>query len=102
MENDRYIELFEYLKYGKLPDAVEKEKFEKYASKFRFSDNRILVNDRQVIPRYDMEKYLAVFHDDPTGAHFSADTIYSKMKTRYIWTTMKKDIEKYCRIFDDY
>ena len=64
MENDRYIELFEYLKYGKLLDAVEKEKFEKYASKFGFNDNRILVNDRQVIPRYDMEKYLAVFHDD--------------------------------------
>ena len=50
MENDRYIELFEYLKYGKLPDVVEKEKFEKYASKFGFRDNRILVNNRQVIP----------------------------------------------------
>ena len=48
-----------------------------------------------------MEKYLAVFHDDPIGAHFSADTIYSKMKTRYIWTTMRKDIEEYCRTYND-
>ena len=101
MKNNRYIELFEYLKYGKLPDTVEKEKFEKYARNFEIGNNRILINNRQVILWYNMKKYLAVFHDNPTGAHFSADTIYSKMKARYVWTTMKKDIEEYYRTCDD-
>src|ERR1044072_8193868 len=48
-----------------------------------------------------MEKYLAIFHDHPTGAHFSVETIYNKMRSRYIWTTMRKDIEEYCRSCDD-
>src|SRR5687768_7342127 len=48
-----------------------------------------------------MEKYLAIYHDDPTGAHFAAATIYDKMRKRFIWTTMKKDIEEYCHSCDD-
>ena len=101
MENSEYTDLFQYLKYGKAPEYRNLEDYCNYAKQFILKEDRIFKGNRQLIPRYDMEKYLAIFHDHPTGAHFSAEIIYDKMKSRYIWTTMRKDIEEYCRLCDD-
>ena len=48
-----------------------------------------------------MKKYLTIFHDYLTKAHFSAETIYDKMRSYYIWTTMRRDIKKYYRSCDN-
>ena len=95
------MNLLEYLKFRKLPKHRNPEDYSEYAKQFILKENRIFKGNRQLLPRYDMEKYLAIFHDHPTGAHFSAETIYDKMRSRYIWTTMRKDIEEYCKSCDD-
>jgi hypothetical protein len=92
MDNSEYTDVFQYLKYGMEPQNKYKD-FVTFSKQFSLRDDRMFKDNRQVIPRYDVEKYLALYHDDPTAAHFSAQVIYDKMKSRYVWTTMRKDIE---------
>src|ERR1043165_7299307 len=101
MENLEYTDLFQYLKYGKLSERRNPEDYSNYVRQFIFKENRIFKENCQVILRYDMEKYLAIFYDHPTGAHFSAETIYDKMILCYIWTTMRKNIKEYCKSCDN-
>jgi len=84
MENLEYTDLFQYLKYGKSPKNRNPEDYSNYARQFILKENRIFKRNCQIISRYDMEKYLAIFHDHPTRAHFSAKTIYDKIRLRYI------------------
>ena len=41
-----------------------------------------------------------MYHDDPTGAHFAFQTIYDKIKKRYFWNTLYKDVKEYCQTCD--
>ena len=40
---------------------------------------------------------LVVCHDDPTAGHLSSLETYEKIRTRYYWQGMLKDIEQWCR-----
>src|ERR1043166_1819005 len=100
MDNSEYMNLLEYLKFGKLPEHRNPEDYSEYAKQFILKENRIFKGNRQLLPKYDMEKYLTIFHDHPTGAHFSAETIYDKMRSRYIWTTILKNIANHVMIAD--
>ena len=101
MDNSAYENLFQYLKYGQIPAGKDSKAYQLYALAFNLKDDKVVKSQRQVIPRYDMEKYLLIYHDDPTAAHFSAQAMYDKMSKRFIWTTMRKDIEDYCRTCDN-
>ncbi|GBC32235.1 DDE-type integrase/transposase/recombinase [Rhizophagus irregularis DAOM 181602=DAOM 197198] len=36
-----------------------------------------------------------MFHNDPTAAHFSVDTMFDKIQSRYYWPQMYNDIRSY-------
>jgi Integrase zinc binding domain len=100
MDSSEYITLYQYLKEGELPEDKDPETYPKYAKKFELKNDQLYLNGRKIIQRHEVEDICAVFHDDPTGAHFAFDTIYEKIKKRYFWNTMYKDIEEYCKSCD--
>ena len=83
MDSSEYIELYEFLRDGKIPPVENEAKYREYTSQFHLANHTLYHQGRKVIPRYDMEKYLATFHDHPTGAHFDPYTILQKMRLRY-------------------
>ena len=38
-----------------------------------------------------------MFYDSELSAHFSTQTTYEKIKQRYWWKSMRKDIEEYVK-----
>jgi len=57
-------------------------------------------NKLRVIRRYELEGLLYMFHDSEISAHFSIQTTYEKIKQRYWWKGMRKDIEEYIKTCD--
>ena len=51
----------------------------------------------KVIQRYEYEGLMYLFHDHEISAHFGIQTTYEKMKERYYWKGMLKDIEAYIK-----
>ena len=41
-----------------------------------------------------------MMHDHPTAAHFASKSMYEKIKERYYWKEMLKDIEEYVKTCD--
>jgi hypothetical protein len=56
-------------------------------------DNQLL----RVIKRYEIEGIMYMFHDHPISAHFATQATYDKIKERYYWKGMLKDIESYVK-----
>src|SRR5215813_6977525 len=57
-------------------------------------------NKLRVIRRYELEGLLYMFHDNELSAHFSTQTTYDKIKQRYWWKGMRKDIDEYVKTCD--
>jgi hypothetical protein len=51
----------------------------------------------KVIQRYEFEGLMYLFHDHEISAHFGIQTTYEKIKERYYWKGMLKDIEAYIK-----
>jgi hypothetical protein len=86
--------LLKYLKTGK--DITNKEDRE-WAEQFKEIHDHVYKEERRVIPRSEVTWIISMFHDDPTMAHQSAETIYQHISKRYIWETMRRDIREYTR-----
>ena len=50
-----------------------------------------------VIPASLRHEILVACHDDPTAGHLGADKTYEKIRARYYWSGMYKDVEHWCR-----
>ena len=50
-----------------------------------------------VIPSSLRHDLLVALHDDPTAGHLGPDKTYEKVRLRYYWPGMYKDIEHWCR-----
>ena len=59
MNNEQYSELLEYLLNRQLPEKVD-ETYEKWASQFREQNNHIYVEERRLVPRYELSWILYV------------------------------------------
>ena len=57
-------------------------------------------NRLRVIKRYELEGLLYMFHDNEISAYFSTQITYEKIKQRYWWKGMRKDIEEYVKTCD--
>lgn len=55
---------------------------------------------RRVLTRPEVEAKLRSLHDGPTGAHFRIGTTTSKVKQRFWWPEMAKDIKHYVESCD--
>jgi hypothetical protein len=58
-------------------------------------DKRKSNNLLRVIRKQELEPVFFMFHNDPTAAHFTADTMFDKMKSHYYWPQMYEDICSY-------
>ncbi len=68
MDNKQYSDLLEYLLSRQLSKEAD-ETYEKWASQFREQNNHIYVEERWLVPRYELSWILSMFHDNPTSAH---------------------------------
>ena len=50
-----------------------------------------------VIPASLRHEILVSLHDDPTAGHLGSEKTYEKVRLRYYWPGMYKDIEHWCR-----
>jgi len=51
----------------------------------------------RVIRRFELEGVMYMMHDHPTAAHFGINATYKKIKERYYWKNMKRDVEEYIK-----
>ncbi|VDI79723.1 nucleosome-remodeling factor subunit BPTF [Mytilus galloprovincialis] len=51
--------------------------------------------DRVVIPQVSRKKLMELCHDIPAAGHQGGDRTYQRIKPRYYWRGMKKEIEQY-------
>src|SRR6266540_2618734 len=96
MNNEQYSELLEYLLTGQLPKEAD-ETYEKWASQFREQNNHIYVEERRLVPRYELSWILSMFHDNPTSAHQGAEAMRQQINKRYVWKGMTSDIKYYVK-----
>ncbi len=50
-----------------------------------------------VFPAALRHEILTACHDDPTAGHLGITKIYDKVRSRYYWPNMFKDIEHWCK-----
>ena len=93
MEDNHYLELLQFLK-GQLN---KDDQYQKWANQFNERNNHIYREDRRVIPRSQVNWIISMFHDDPTMAHQEANTVYQRISQRYLWESMRRDIQDYVK-----
>jgi hypothetical protein len=54
----------------------------------------------QVIRKFKYEGLMQLFHDHEISAYFGIETTYNKVKEKYYWKGMKKNIEEYVKSCD--
>ena len=74
MDNEQYSELLEYLLKKQLLKEAD-EAYEKWTSQFREQNNHIYVEERQLVPRYELFWILSMFHDNSTSTHQGAEAM---------------------------
>src|SRR6516162_5555776 len=60
---------------------------------YRTEDDKLL----QVIRRFELEGVMYMMHDHPMSAHFGIEATYQRIKERYYWKGMKRDVEEYVK-----
>jgi hypothetical protein len=85
--------------YDKIVKNIEKE--EKYVQEngvlYKIKDE----NKFRVIRRFELEGIMYMMHDHELSAHFGIQAIYEKVKEKYWWKNMKRDVEKYVKSCDN-
>ncbi|CAB4418579.1 unnamed protein product [Rhizophagus irregularis] len=79
MDIEHYNNIYNYLKYNQLPSTLNNQQQQQ-------------IQNNQ---RHELEPVLFMFHNDPTAAHFSVDTMFDKLQSRYYWPQMYNDIRSY-------
>ncbi|GET55706.1 putative integrase core domain protein [Rhizophagus irregularis DAOM 181602=DAOM 197198] len=105
MDIEHYNNIYNYLKYNQLSSTLnnqQQQQIQKQSVYFIIKNNFIYKKDKKkqnnllrVIRRHELEPVLFMFHNDPTAAHFSVDTMFDKIQSRYYWPQMYNDIRSY-------
>ena len=85
---------------GKNTGEIELLK-KKYEEKFgrlykRNKEGRLM----KVLKKDEIDSVLWMMHNHPTGGHFGIENTYGKIKERFYWKGMKRDIEQYIKYCD--
>ena len=84
--------------YNEIYENIEKEN--KYVIKdgllYRNKENKLL----KVIRKHEFESLMYIAHDHELSGHFGIDATYERIKDKYYWRGMKKDIEAYVKSCD--
>src|ERR1700758_4234798 len=85
-------------KYKEIIKNIEKE------NKYEIKDGQLYRKKQdkslKVIRRYEFEGLMYLFHDHEISAHFGIQTTSEKIRERYYWKGMLKDIETYIKSCD--
>jgi len=92
MNEEEYNKIMKEVKKGKLTEKYEIKK----GTLHRRKNDKLL----KVIRRYEWEAVMYMMHDHPTSAHFGVKATYNKVKEKYNWKGMLKDIETYVKSCD--
>jgi hypothetical protein len=81
--------------YQKIYKNIEKEKgyIIERGELFKEKDNQKL----RVVRRYELEALMHMMHDNPLSEHFGVKATYDRIKDKYYWKEILKDIEIYVR-----
>ncbi|GBC11726.1 protein NYNRIN-like [Rhizophagus irregularis DAOM 181602=DAOM 197198] len=89
METDEYNKI--------VKNIHENPKFElKEAQLYRIKEDKLL----KVIQKHEVEGLLYMMHDHELSAHFGIKAIQDKIRGKYWWNKMMKDIENYVKSCD--
>jgi len=82
---------------GKNTGEIELLK-KKYEEKFgrlykRNKEGRLM----KVLKKDEIDSVIWMMHNHPTGGHFGIENTYGKIKERFYWKGMKRDIEQYIK-----
>lgn len=104
MDSTTYNNLFNYLDNSQFIltlTSQQQQQLQKQSKHFQIHHNllyklQIKTNKKiRVVKDFELDPVLYMFHNDPTAAHASKDTMFNKMKDRYYWPQMYEDIKKY-------
>ena len=84
--------------YNRIYRNIEKEV--KYVIRnnllYRKEENKLL----KVIRKYEFEGLMYIAHDHELSGHFGIDATYERVKEKYYWKGMRRDIEIYVKSCD--
>jgi Integrase zinc binding domain/Integrase core domain len=104
MDPNQYNNIVTYLSETKIPENLSQnaqKSFKKLCEKYSLSGNLYYLRKdgtkALVIQRHQMELLFYLLHDDPTGGHLKSGIMMAKMRPKYYWPNMVKDIEEYVK-----
>ncbi|CAG2209876.1 unnamed protein product [Mytilus edulis] len=108
MEQDEFDDIFLYLKENKYVDGKndsEKRILRRKAKNFLLGshDNLYYTKDsrkKQVVTKERLKSVLRLCHVD-CGSHLGRDKTYHKVKERYFWNTITKDVGDYLKCCEE-
>ena len=100
METTRHQEIVRYKKVGEIPERIkDKDKWREWADEFEEKNSQIYYNDRRIVPREEVNWIISMFHDDPTMAHQNKGKVIRRIKERYLWPNLAKDVKEYVKTY---
>jgi len=110
MENQHYNHLINYISTQQIPESFTQQQTQQL---FNQSKNYSVKNDLlykrnrknfneliRVIRKEELPALLYMMHNDPISGHFSSETMFTKIKTRYYWPQYFEDIKNYVSACD--
>ena len=98
IETTRYKEVVRYKETEEIPKRVkEKEKWREWAEEFKEKNDQIYYNDRRIIPKEEVNWIISMFHDDLTMAYQNKGEVIWRIKERYLWPNLAKDVKEYVK-----
>ena len=79
----------------KLTTEADQKQWDKYTLRFHLKEGLLMKDNQQVVSADQFYPLMYLFHNDPTGGHLSADKILRKLRSRYYWPEMTKDVKAY-------
>ncbi len=110
MNINEFQEIYEYLKYKKYLQNIQKrntkERFENKVKRYLLINNQLYYEKGEkklkVIKRFELEPILYITYNNPIAGHFTIEIIYNKIKERYYQPKIYEDIKIYIESCDQY
>jgi hypothetical protein len=106
MDNTKYNQLYKYLStltFDLDISNTEKSRIQKEAKNYLVENNILYKRNKhkpQRVIKIDQKHIILYTLHDEQGVHLGIQSTYNKIKERYYWPTMYKDIEEYIKTCD--
>ncbi len=104
MDENTYQKLVNYLTKAEFPPEFTRQNKRTLTARARnlfvraeklYKRNKDSEGPTRVLKIMEVEVVLYNLHSDPTAGHFAFDATYERIKTRYFWHRMYRDIKNY-------